>query len=67
MKMLVAIACAAFAVAASGADYPAPRIADYPASVYGYVAPQPRYPAPQMGQYPLPPRARPGGGTGGLY
>ena len=25
MKMLVAIACAAFAVAASGADYPAPR------------------------------------------
>jgi len=44
--------------------YAAPRIAGYPAPSYFYPAPPPAYVVPQ---YPVPPRARPGGGTGGLY
>jgi hypothetical protein len=41
--------------------YAAPRVAGYPAA-------PPDYAVPQVRQYPLPPqRARPGGGTGGLY
>ncbi len=55
-------------------SYTAPRIAGYPAPSYGYPAPSygyaaapPGYAVPQMGQYPVPTRARPSGGTGGLY
>jgi penicillin-binding protein 1A len=55
-------------------SYTAPRIAGYPAPSYGYPAPSygyaaapPGYATPPMPQYPVPTRARPGGGTGGLY
>ncbi len=55
-------------------SYTAPRIAGYPAPSYGYPAPSygyaaapPGYAVPQMGQYPVPTRARPSGGTRGLY
>jgi len=55
-------------------SYTAPRIAGYPAPSYGYPAPSygyaaapPGYAMPPMPQYPVPTRARPGGGTGGLY